>query len=73
MECQHKTSPCQVTLQLTAEEADALLNLLLCVPATEDVPEEMAAQLLRRVVDAQRATLRPATVESWHEDSSARS
>lgn len=70
MECKHKISPCQIALQLTAEEADALLTVLLSVPATEEVPEEMTAQLLRRLVDAQRAALRPATVESWHEEPS---
>ena len=61
---------CQVALQLNLDEADALLNLLLCAPETDEVSEEMASQLLRRIAEAQRALLRPNTVESGHEDHS---
>ncbi len=60
---------CQVVIQLNQDEVDALLSLLLCAPETEDVSEEMAAHLLRRIADAQRTLLRPAGVESRHEDS----
>ena len=70
MEQLHKDKPCQIALQLNAEEADALLNLLLCAPETDEVPEEMTAQLLRRVAEAQRALMRPATIESGHDNRS---
>ena len=59
---------CSVTLQLSQDEADALLNLLLCAPETNEVSEEMASLLLRRVAEAQRALLRPRAVESGHAD-----
>ena len=64
------TKPCQVTLQLSHDETDALLNLLLCAPETDEVSEEMASQLLRRLFEAQRAPARLHTVESGHEDHS---
>ena len=67
MEHKHKDLPCQIALQLSAEEADALLNLLLCAPTTDEVPEEMTSQLLRRVAEAQRALVRPARIESGHD------
>nr|WP_309692969.1 hypothetical protein [Armatimonas sp.] len=60
-------NPCQVALRLSQDEADALLSLLLCAPNTDEVSEEMASHLLRRLVEAQRAPLRPHTVESGHE------
>jgi predicted transcriptional regulator len=67
-------NPCQVALQLNQDEADALLNLLLCAPETDEVSEEMASQLLRRIAEAQRALLRPTardTIESGHEEPGA--
>lgn len=63
-------NPCQVALRLSQDEADALLNLLLCAPNTDEVSEEMASQLLRRIAEAQRAFMRPRAVESGHDPSS---
>lgn len=59
---------CQVALQLNQDEADALLNLLLCAPETDEVSEEMTSHLLRRIAEAQRLLLRPPGVKSRHED-----
>lgn len=64
-------TPCHVALQLSHDEADALLNLLLCAPETDEVSEEMASALLRRIAEAQRALMRPLAVKS--EDADKRS
>lgn len=63
--------PCHVALQLNPDEVDALLNLLLCAPETDEVTEEMTSKLLRRVAEAQRNLMRPRGVESGDEDPSA--
>jgi hypothetical protein len=62
--------PCHVALQLNQDEADALLNLLLCAPETDEVSEEMTSLLLRRIAAAQRTLMRPPGVESGDEDPS---
>ena len=62
---------CHIALQLNPHEADALLNLLLCAPETDEVSEEMTSNLLRRIAEAQRALMRPHGVNSGNEDPSA--
>lgn|GEM_PF-6390960 len=48
----------RVTLQLSAEEADALLSLLLQAEPCTEVSEEMTDQLLCRIAGVQRELVR---------------
>lgn len=54
--------PCSVQVELSMEETDTLIHLLLHAPPTATISEEMAEVLLRRLTDAQRAQVRLAAV-----------
>jgi hypothetical protein len=54
--------PCGVHLELSMEETDTLIHLLLHAPPTATISEEMAEALLRRLTDAQRAQVRRANL-----------
>lgn len=49
---------CRVRVELTADQADALLHLLLSAPPSTVVSEEMTEALLHVLADAQRAMVR---------------
>lgn len=49
---------CRIRVELTADQADALMHLLLNAPPDTVVSEEMADTLLHALADAQRAQVR---------------
>lgn len=51
-----------VQVELSMEETDTLIHLLLHAPPTATISEEMAEVLLRRLTDAQRTQVRRASL-----------